>query len=824
MLLLLSTLALAAPDIDTPVRTQEKAPNDAAVVVGIEDYFAIADVPYAERDAQAFHDFLRYTRGVPADRIHLLGKGTSRELLLGALEEAAEEADSGGVLWVYYAGHGAASAVDSQRVLLGADAMPDARVFESRAVKLSEIEQLAGRTQADRTLILLDTCYGGVGRAGEELLPGTRFAVPSYVTKPTTKVAVWTAASKNELSGPYEPARHGAFTYFVLGGLRGWADGELGDADGKVTLDEAQAFVERSLRTVGTRSQRPELRGENVRDWVLSKASEKAPELSNDALAAADVEVGPKSKYAPGPAGWTEERELGSSPNLAWSQSFVYDRRTQLIWDRAPKKSKNQEHAQHDACTFDLETGEVWHLPEIKQLQALHDGAERWELLEAFGSEEYVTVANVGWSDAASVRGYTIVTGKTDTWRSGAVNCVKGDLEPVQVDKESTTHFFEREENRAIDGRTGLIWTRKALANVKGGKAAMAMCKTVVVDGWTGWRMPSRQELEGILEPGRPALNTSVFEFSGGTWADQPIAGATKAAVVDFGDGEKGTEDFWRKNDVVCVGDADVLVRELPRGRFDPAPDWTTQTVLGEGRFVYTEDVAFDTNTGLTWAAEPIESEGWHDAHDLHCPDLAVDGGGWRLPTVEQVLSLRYPSGSTPPWDQSVFPDVKYKVFAVSEEGGSGSAGLDPKRKYRPYHALCVRGGDGSPPVRPPKTDDQFKLQDDVARDKRTKITWTRHIVAESVKYEQAVEACAALGKFRLPTHEELSTLLEFGHGSPLLNTNVFVDTETAEDLAFWTTTLTRQNTDNLKVVDFQFGIDRSYSPKTRVEVLCVAK
>lgn len=65
---LLSPFALAAelPSIDDPLRTGSKAPADAGIVIGIEDYLrpGVPSVPYASRDAAAFSDFLISTRGI----------------------------------------------------------------------------------------------------------------------------------------------------------------------------------------------------------------------------------------------------------------------------------------------------------------------------------------------------------------------------------------------------------------------------------------------------------------------------------------------------------------------------------------------------------------------------------------------------------------------------------------------------------------------------------------------------------------------------------------------------------------------------------------
>lgn len=74
-----SASATDAPDILEPLRTGARAPADAAVVIGIENYPFVSDVPHARRDAQAMYNFLVYTRGVPADRVRMFDRGASRE-------------------------------------------------------------------------------------------------------------------------------------------------------------------------------------------------------------------------------------------------------------------------------------------------------------------------------------------------------------------------------------------------------------------------------------------------------------------------------------------------------------------------------------------------------------------------------------------------------------------------------------------------------------------------------------------------------------------------------------------------------------------------
>jgi hypothetical protein len=268
------------PDLQAELRVGGHGANDAALVVGIESYFVLPPVPHALRDAEAFYDVLVYTVGVPADHVVKLTGTPSREQLEQGLAAAAAAAGPGGTLWVYFAGHGAADPVDGARLLLGADVQPDVASLGARGLPLATVA--AHPTAAAHTLVVADTCYTGAGRDGAALVPGKRFAVPAYAMPPSPTTTVWTATGANELSGPYDPAAQGLFTYFVVGALRGWSDGGLdGKRDGAVTLAEAQAYVAQAVGAVSNQAQHPTATG-GATDWVLTGGAglETGPELA----------------------------------------------------------------------------------------------------------------------------------------------------------------------------------------------------------------------------------------------------------------------------------------------------------------------------------------------------------------------------------------------------------------------------------------------------------------------------------------------------------------------------------------------------------------
>lgn len=300
----LGSLAMAAP-LDTALKTGARAPLDAAVVVGIEEYFKLPTVPHAAADARLVRDFLVYTRGVPSASVRLMDQGANRETMLEAVDDAVSRAGAGGTVWVYFAGHGAASPTRGERMLLGDDVRAELASFESRAVTLTELRTRASAGGHDVQL-LLDTCYTGQGRAGTQLLPGTRFAVPAYAVEPSGRVLEWSAAGPNQFSGPLPGAAHGAFTYFAVGALRGWADGQLtGSPDGRVTAEEAALFVEEALRGAQITDQRPVMSAPDPATWVLSAgALERAPDLAAVATSApvAPPATPPVAPMTPKPA------------------------------------------------------------------------------------------------------------------------------------------------------------------------------------------------------------------------------------------------------------------------------------------------------------------------------------------------------------------------------------------------------------------------------------------------------------------------------------------------------------------------------------------
>ncbi|MBT3223720.1 MAG: hypothetical protein HN348_32020, partial [Proteobacteria bacterium] len=336
-------IGLAAPDILAEHKTGVRAPEDVAVVVGIEDYPFLPDVPYAKRDAEAFYRYLIYTRGIPPDRVKLLINAPTADEVRKAVQVAASRVVENGTVWVYFAGHGAASVTSRKRMLLGVDTKADADSMESRSIHLDQVQATVTASKAGKAILVVDACYAGVGRDGQELMGGKRFAVPAYAAADNAQITVWSASSANELSGPFEPARHGLFTYFAVGALRGWADGEFDDRrDGQVTLAEAQTYVAKAIRTVSEGGQQPTMETRPIpKGWVLTTANnlEEGPDLA--ALLLDQTGPGPDKKVV-GPA----EAPPGADPYLAELERLRQAQAARKAQQQADRDAQQRKLAQ----------------------------------------------------------------------------------------------------------------------------------------------------------------------------------------------------------------------------------------------------------------------------------------------------------------------------------------------------------------------------------------------------------------------------------------------------------------------------------------------
>lgn len=257
-------------DVDIPKKTKMNNPDGIAVVIGVESYQYVADATYAYNDAEVFREYLADTLGYKKSRIKIAtnSKATQAEFskLLGsngwiARNVKAKKSD----VVVYFSGHGIPDAKTKKTGLLPFDVDPNYSV----GLALKDLYKSLGSLNARSVTVFLDTCFSGQGREKQTLLADARGIqiVPKERGVPSN-ITVLSAATAGQISGPIKDKEHGLFTYYLLKGLGGAADG---DKDKKLTIAELAKYVHSKVKedaALKGREQTPELQGGGKRVLV----------------------------------------------------------------------------------------------------------------------------------------------------------------------------------------------------------------------------------------------------------------------------------------------------------------------------------------------------------------------------------------------------------------------------------------------------------------------------------------------------------------------------------------------------------------------------
>lgn len=218
-----------------------------------------------------------------------------------------------------------------------------------------------------------------------------------------------------------------------------------------------------------------------------------------------------------------------------------------------------------------------------------------------------------------------------------------------------------------------------------------------------------------------------------------------------------------------------------------------------------------DNVTGLVWqAAVAQESYSWQEANQ-YCRDLALDNGGWRLPTAIELESLWDYTRARPAIDP-IFTGTPGEGFWSSSPlaGGASSAwlvnfedgGIGGLIVSALAGARCVRSGALPAPPHYENTD-----VDAIAAvtDNWTGLVWQRSFSGVTASFEMAAQYCQSLGAggWRAPSIKELQTLVDRGTQGPSIDAVFFPDTPSE---VFWTSSRWAGSASESWGVDFTNG------------------
>ena len=245
-----------------------------AVLIGVSRYQYgdqdidgnhISNLKHAADDAEAMHDFLRSPEGGGFQEDHIFSlqdEDATKANVLAALARL-KQAKPNDFFVIYIAAHGGVIPYTDPQTNTTRD-IPyfllydtDLRDTEKTALRMEAFRQTVDGLQVKKGLVLSDTCYSGgvqlIGRGVDD----SQVANQRYLdlmNRIPQGVGFISAARQTERSYEKDDFNHGVFTYCLVEGLSGTADG---NEDGKVTFDELVQYLDERVPQMTANKQHP---------------------------------------------------------------------------------------------------------------------------------------------------------------------------------------------------------------------------------------------------------------------------------------------------------------------------------------------------------------------------------------------------------------------------------------------------------------------------------------------------------------------------------------------------------------------------------------
>lgn len=232
-----------------------------ALLVGVNHYYlddTIGNLQYCVNDVveldEILSDKLRgdFTTQLLHSEMNDVKKRPTRSNIMALISLLAMNSESNDSILFYFAGHGFEQ--EDVNYLLPADSRQN--VLSETAIPLRWIKETLSKSPARKKFMIIDSCHSGsaIGRA--QSVPMTR-SFHEEMFSEAEGFAVLSSCKMGQLSHDYPEENHGAFSYFLLEGLRGSADS---DGDSIITVPDVNNYVSKKLR-----------------EWSLSKEVQQNP-------------------------------------------------------------------------------------------------------------------------------------------------------------------------------------------------------------------------------------------------------------------------------------------------------------------------------------------------------------------------------------------------------------------------------------------------------------------------------------------------------------------------------------------------------------------
>ncbi|MEQ9466412.1 MAG: caspase family protein [Ekhidna sp.] len=215
------------------------------LAVGINEYQNKSlNLNYAKTDASSFATQMKQQGEEIYSKVvlhQIFDRDATKENILAKVSSLNDQISVNDVFVFYYAGHGSMVDGDFYLVSSNASRLYDSDKIDEYGIKASQLQQAMLDIKALKQLIIMDACQSG----GSVEVLAQRGAPEEKAIAQLSRssgIHVMAAAGSEQYATEFESLGHGLFTYALLKGLAGDADGA--PKDGKVTIYELKSYLD----------------------------------------------------------------------------------------------------------------------------------------------------------------------------------------------------------------------------------------------------------------------------------------------------------------------------------------------------------------------------------------------------------------------------------------------------------------------------------------------------------------------------------------------------------------------------------------------------
>ena len=243
-------------DVDTPIYAKNEAPNDFAIVIGIQKYENVSEAQYASNDARAMRRHL-LALGFPDKNIAFLSgsQATKSGIEKYMTSWLPNQVSIHSKIFFYFSGHGANDPQTHQAYIVPWDGDPS--FLSATGYSITRLYQQLNALNAGQVIVVLDSCFSGEGPRSV-MAKGLRPLIQKVNMGPAAlgSIAALAAAGPDQVEGTLPEEGHGILTYYLLKGLN--------KTKGSANLNALYHYLEPRVQDVARnegRIQTPQLMG-----------------------------------------------------------------------------------------------------------------------------------------------------------------------------------------------------------------------------------------------------------------------------------------------------------------------------------------------------------------------------------------------------------------------------------------------------------------------------------------------------------------------------------------------------------------------------------